>query len=286
MAQNGDRAPLPANGPETGGEFDIDRLSRLAIDQAILDGMVDDQERRVHVSELAIVAFSGNSAPEPVFEEFQGALAGDERYVDMERNRYRYTPVVGEDTEAMPRPIAILKGTALVGKQEREAVWERMESHLGVVYEAARTRGTTRFSVDEMKASLKETGAELTSDELRALLHYLKKDHRQWLTKDGLLILGADGDGAANLPAKSADVENFGPLIAETVSQLRAATGSDVFTPQTLIRVLRKSMGVYLERYEANELVRQLAAQPNISPYGANRFRITGELEIPDSAAA
>ncbi len=159
-------------------------MAGVAIDQVILDGLVDGEEMRVHFRTLAEIAFDGSTLLTPhTMEGFRAGLVTDTRFVDRVSNRYGYNPIIAHPTDLRPRPEAILRGTAKHTEQERQAVLDQMELFTSVIFTEM---PDSPLSLKTMETILERAGVEYSHAQFGGFRTFIQIDPRFMRTHSGI----------------------------------------------------------------------------------------------------
>lgn len=213
---------IPPSPPQSEAAFRpaTAQLSRLAIDQAIVDGVVDGIEKRAPMKMLIEIAFEGSTRVEsPMFEDFREGLVTDARYKDTLGNLYGFYPVLDNSTTLRPRPVAILEGTASVTEEERQEVRARMEEYARL---ALRSSSDPPLSLEAIRARIVAFGVELSYLEFGALRSFIRDDPRFVPTVGGIVY--RPGRRVRPTPPQSRP-EQTGPDLDERIAGALAPQG-------------------------------------------------------------
>jgi hypothetical protein len=154
----------------------LDAMAGVAIDQVILDGLVDGAGMRAHFRTLAEIAFDGpKSLAHDTMEGFRTGLVTDARFVDREGNRY----------DLRPRPEAILRGTANHTEEERQAVLDQMEFFTSVIFTEKRD---SPLSLKTMEVILELAGVEYSHAQFSGFRTFIQIDPRFMHTNTGIIF--------------------------------------------------------------------------------------------------
>lgn len=153
------------------------QLSGLAINQVILDGLVDGEEKRVPLTVLLDVAFQDDNVPRQITAEFKRGLVRDERHKGKVDNHYGYRPEFNGPPEMRPRPEAILKRTAECTEAERQAILGRMEMYAQILFQN-HSGPPNPITAKGMRRIFSRAGLELPHVEFRGFWAFMDGDPR------------------------------------------------------------------------------------------------------------
>jgi hypothetical protein len=179
-------------------EFDPAAAAKLAVDQVVVDGLVNGIEQRVPFGTLLGISFQGQRAPASVHNGFINGLANDKRYLDRVREnkgswQYAYEPTIEGDSTVKARPEAIVAARGIYSEEERTTAMKRMGFYADIVCQALQGPGqkpTVGLRIVQ-KALHVSGGISLDYDEFKGFLEYMKLDgSRLRLLEDGNVFIG------------------------------------------------------------------------------------------------
>jgi hypothetical protein len=155
---------------------DIHDLAVEAIDQVVIDGLVDGAERRVKIGTLLRISLGGDALSDSDFKEYHRSLLTEPRYVNRVGNSWGFEPTIRPESSAKPSLIAIVGGTALCGERERLQAKALMNHFAETVYNGENLAGGI-LSIREVRGVLNSGGIdEPTYQEFGAFLGYMWQD--------------------------------------------------------------------------------------------------------------
>lgn len=242
-----------------------------AVDQVVVDGLVDGAERRVRFGVLLRIGAGGAPLDDSGFLEFRGGLYGDERYIDRRRDMYSYEPVIRPESTAQASLIAIVGGTALCNELERKKAMSFMDYLARVVYEQ-NTISSGVLSLREVSGSLKSGGfGDLNYQEFGAFLHYMYQDPRFYPIGDGRIVLTEAISGGGDMLTELPMIDDVAGAIEQALPYL-FTDPSGVFTQGVLLGTL-KSLGSYVRMDQMHEVFEQLRASLQVIALEDGRFK-------------
>ena len=254
----------PDINPES-AELDPTSLAKLAIDQAIVDGLVDGVKRRVHISILISFGFQGARAPKAVFNEFHHELTRDDRFIDKVAKRYGYTPVIEGETEARASPQAIIKGIGIFTDEEKQAVVDLMEFYTEKLYQqVGNTPGRSVLYVREVSGALKAAGLDVGHREHYGFFEHIRHDSRFRMLDGGRIILTGFENPEQNIeiPEEIPKIDDFRTLITDALPYIYTDSSRN-FDFGALLGTL-KAKGILVHGGQIKELRRQLNRHPDV----------------------
>lgn len=190
------------------------RLAQRAIDQVVVDGLVDGADRRVPIGVLNRCAFQGQRAPTQLYRSFVVALVEDWRFVDKVDTNYGYRPMLEAGSRVRPSLIGIMGGLALCTDAEREAAFSLMHDLANAVYANS---DRTVISRNGLTAVLKQAGfVDITYDQFGAFIKFMDRDPRFDLQPDGRIRL------TRRVVAKRPTLRAVGPPLEASVDERHA----------------------------------------------------------------
>jgi hypothetical protein len=190
----------------------IEYLACMAIDQVVVDGVVDGLKQRAPHKMLVKIAFP--NSPPAIMYDFDQALVQDPRFIDVTRRRYSYRPELSAGSTVQATMRAIVAGRARCSAERREEVMLQMEEFTAILYGDNRVHSGI-LDLSYIGRALKRAGKKLSNDEFGGLLQWMHQDPRFYPLENGRIVLtelfrGSLDEllGATPLPASTSRVSS------------------------------------------------------------------------------
>ncbi len=262
------------------GGFDVPAITRLAIDQVVVDGLVDGSERRVPFGTLAGNAFHGARVPSAVFGDFRRALPEDVRFLGRVGRKYSYNPVIHGETEAVARPEAVVSERGMYSEERFKAAMERMDGYVNAIYQStdkSRVIMNEGTSEGTLARILRSAGIGVPEDEFDGLYAYIERDDaRLRVIGDGRLVLVDRYEGDVEEIPELPRIENFTSLIDEALP-LVAMPNSGRLRPAVVMDAIKSIRGTEVRPDQIRKLIDKLHTHPSIKFLDKGVFKLIGQ---------
>jgi len=258
--------------PEPGSIRELPELAAQAVDQAVIDGLVDGQGLRVEMRKLIRFALDDEIGPPGFLPAFRRSLEAEDRYVDsVSKDQHGFRPELDPDSTVMPSPIAIVAGTALCDEKTRQRTLDFMDQLARTVYR--RNLGRTGIlSMRELGGSLRAGGyPDLSRAQFGAFLGYMHQDPRFYPIGDGRIVL-TDIHPNADTLIEAQSLDNVTMAVNEALPFIRTNTNG-VFTEGMFLGTMRALRG-HIRSDQMEDVFEALRSSPYVHLLRDGRYKL------------
>lgn len=266
----------------TSGQPDYNRLATDAIDQFVVDGLVE--RGPVDVKEMGGLALWGFQKIEGALAAFEAALQCDPRFQGAEGNSYSFASTLSPDSTAKPSMWAIVTGMAECSPKERAHVLGAMNGLAEVIYKYYHHDPSEHdlngvVSMHRIRNLFKQVEIKLSPYQLKAFIAYVDQDPRFAVLDDGRIVLAGIYKG---------NIEDIPPLKEVTSAVVDAAIealGREYVRADAMIRYLY-SQGYRVESGVGPSVASILKSHPNLQQVSVSGFRVIQRSSRPQSGSS